>query len=420
MNKPDLKKVIIAQKEARQEKSYIARDTTIDTENPFINIVSGIRRCGKSTLVDHYRNQNPEQNYALNFDDERLTPFKIKDFEVLFESFQELFGQEKSWYLDEIQNIDGWERFVRRLHNEGHKVLITGSNASMLSEELGSRLTGRFVQTTLFPFSFREYLRFNKVHFTENDFYSPQKRLSIKNAFQSFIREGGFPEYLQTKNANYLKTLFENIMYRDVVARYGIRNFNTLAEMIHFLMSNIARETSYNALKNNFKYTNANSVKEHIGYFENAYMLFTVNKFDFSLKKQMANPKKFYCIDTGMANNVSFQFSENFGRKLENVVFLQLRRQTKDIFYHKNKHECDFVLTKSGRVTQALQVCQRMDDIKTRDREINGLKEAMESYNLKTGYIITDDDEETMTINGLNIHVIPCWKWLLGYTGETK
>jgi len=307
---------------------------------------------------------------------------------------------------------------VRRLHNEGHKVLITGSNASMLSDELGSRLTGRFIQTTLFPFSFAEYLRFSNIKIDKKDFYSTIKNIEHKRAFQSYLKDGGFPEYLQTKSSNYLKTLFQNVLYRDVIARYGIRNIDTLAEMIHFLISNISRETSYNSLKNNFKYTNANTVKEQIGYFENAYLLFAINKFDYSVKKQLANPKKIYCVDTGLANNVSFQFTENYGRQLKNIVFLQLRRETKSIYYHKNKAECDFIVMNNGKITDAIQVCRSMEEVKTRKREINGLQEAMESYNLKTGLIITEDEEEVITTKGFTIQVLPCWKWLLGYTGE--
>jgi len=418
VSKVELKRVIVSQAESGQQKQLIARETKLDTDNPFVNIVSGVRRCGKSTLMDYYRERNEEKNYAINFDDERLTAFRVNDFETLYSAFHELYETESTWFFDEIQLIEGWERFVRRLNNEDHKVFITGSNASMLSSELGSRLTGRYTQSELFPFSFSEYLSFENIDWKENDFYSAQKSTVLKKAFNAYVEDGGFPEYLQTKNTNYLKTLYENIMYRDVVARYGIRNIKAMAEMIHFLISNISKEASYNSLKNNFGYSNPNTVKEQIGFFENAYLLFTINKFDYSLKKQTANPKKIYCIDTGMANNVSFQFSDNYGRKLENIVFLHLRRKSNEIFYHKNKHECDFVVCENKIVKAAIQVCVSMGDQKTRQREINGLMEALDQYNLKEGLIIADDEEKTLTVEDKKISVLPCWKWLLGYKGE--
>ncbi len=314
--------------------------------------------------------------------------------------------------------MEGWEIFVRRLHNEGQKVYITGSNARMLSHELGTHLTGRHIQTELFPFSFAEFLRFNKIRIDKNNFYSPTKSTSLRKLFRDYVRQGGFPEFLQTKNQEYLKSLYENIIYRDVVARYNIRNTRTLIEMLHFLISNISKETSYNALKNTFGISNANTVKEYISYFENAYLLFSINKFDYSLKKQLANAKKIYTIDTGLANIISFQFSENFGRQLENIVFLELRRQSKEIYYHKNKHECDFITRKNQKVSDAIQVCQSMENDSTRKREINGLLEAMNDYQLQTGFVITEDEEETILQKGMTIHVLPAWKWLLGYMGE--
>lgn len=418
MNKAELKKVIVAQSEVQNKMKYVHRDKETLKSNPFISIVAGVRRCGKSTLIDYYRKQNAEKQFAINFDDNRLTEFSVDDFEKLYEAFNELFNPEKTWYLDEIQIIKGWERFVRRLYNEGHKVYITGSNATMSSAELGTHLTGRYTQTELFPFSFNEFLKFREIQLKKNDLFSQEKTNILKKAFREFVKIGGFPDYLQTENQDYLKSFYENIIYKDVVARYNIKNTKTLVEMVHFLISNIAKEASYNSLKNVFSMSNANTVKEHISYFENSYLLFSINKFDYSLKKQLANPKKIYCIDTGLANVVSFQFSENFGRQLENVVFLQLRRNGTGIYYHKNKHECDFIVTDSGKVVKALQVCQSLENPATRKREINGLIEAMRNYKLSEGLIITEDEEDVIVENETTIQVIPVWKWLLGYEGE--
>ena len=417
MNKQEIKKVIVAQKESRIEFQYIEREKQLLLQetgtDPFVRIFSGVRRCGKSTLMDHIRNNSEEKNYSLNFDDNRLTGFVAGDFEKLFEAFHELYDPEKTWYFDEIQNIEGWELFIRRLHNEGQKVLITGSNANMLSRELGSHLTGRYLQTEIFPFSFAEYCKFREMSIETNDFYSPAKTTVLKKAIRDYMINGGFPEFLQSGNTDYLKILFENILYRDILARHNIRNGRLFMEMTHFLISNISKETSYNSLKNIFGLANAITVKEYISYLEDCYLLFSINKFDYSLKKQLANPKKIYCVDSGMAGIVSFQFSENFGRQLENLVFLHLRRNSPNIYYHRQNHECDFLVVDKNKVVKAIQVCQSIGNSATLQREMNGLIEAMKAYQLRIGYIITEDEEETIEQNGFTIQVIPAWKFLL-------
>ena len=416
MNKADLKKIIVSQKEEKQPIEYIERDLTgqdLASQDPFIRIIAGIRRCGKSTLMEHIRQQRKENDYVINFDDNRLTRFTASDFEKLFEAFHELYEPQKTWYFDEIQIIDGWEKFVRRLHNEGHKIFITGSNATMLSMELGSSLTGRYIQTALFPFSFYEYLKLKNIPFHTTSIYSGKETTNIRKAFSDYLIRGGFPEYLITENSNFLKTLYENIVFRDVVVRYNIRNTKAVLEMVHFLVSNISREISYNTLKNILNISNAASVKEYIGYFENSYLLFTLNKFDFSRKKQIANPKKIYVIDTGLANAVSFQFSENFGRQLENLVYIELRRRNKEIFFHRGKFECDFLCMERGKVIEAIQVTRSVDDASVLKREINGLTEAMNMHGLSEGKIITDDEEGELQQNNMVIKIMPAWKWLL-------
>jgi uncharacterized protein len=417
MEKQEIKKVIVALKEAQLEFRYIEREQQLLQQetgtDPFVRIFSGIRRCGKSTLMDRIRENSKEKSYSLNFDDNRLTGFSTADFEKLYEAFHELYDPEKTWYFDEIQNVEGWELFIRRLHNEGQKVYITGSNANMLSRELGSHLTGRYLQTEIFPFSFAEYCRFREISIETKDFYSPAKTTLLKKAFQDFMIGGGFPEFLKTKNTDYLKMLFENIIYRDVISRFNIRNAKLLMEMAHFLISNISKETSYNSLKNIFGLANAITVKEYIGYLEDCYLLFSINKFDYSLKKQLANPNKIYCVDSGKAGIISFQFSENFGRQLENLIFLHLRRSGADIFYHRGNYECDFLEVSQKKVFRAIQVCQSIGDAANRLREMNGLIEAMKAYQLQSGWIITEDEEETIEKDGFVIQVISAWKFLI-------
>jgi uncharacterized protein len=417
INKDIIKNVIISQKERTLKIRLIKRDKQFEIEDaintPFIQIVSGIRRCGKSTIIHQIRQVGKDKNYFINFDDNRLYNFDIGDFEKLNEAFLELFGEENTYYFDEIQSIRGWEKYVRRLYDEGRKIFITGSNAIMLSKELGTHLTGRNIQTELFPFSFKEFLRWKKVEVMKNDFHSPVKTAKIKNTFSEYLKIGGLPEFIQTSNHIFLKNLYDDILYRDVIARYKIKHEKTLIELLHFLISNISKEVSYSSLKNILGLSNAITVKEYISYFEQSYLLFTINKFDYSLKKQLANPKKIYVIDTGLANSISFQFSENLGRQLENIVFLQLKRLGYEIYYHKGKYECDFLIREKNKIINAIQVSQTLSDKQTRDREIRGLVEAMQTYNLNKALILTYEDKETINFEKFTIEVLPVWQWLL-------
>ncbi len=417
INKDVIKNVIISQNERNLITHLIERDKLPEIENafetPFIQIVSGIRRCGKSTIIQQIRQINKDKNYFINFDDNRLYNFEIDDFEKLNEAFLELFGEENTYYFDEIQNIDGWERYVRRLYNEGKKIFVTGSNAVMLSKEFGTHLTGRNIQIELFPFSFKEFLRWKKIEIKKNDFHSPVIIAKIKNVFFEYLKVGGLPEFIQTSNYNFLKSLYNDILYRDVIARYNIRNEKTLIELLHFLISNISKEISYNSLKKMLGLSNAITVKEYINHFEQSYLVFNINKFDYSLKKQLTNPKKIYVIDTGLANSISFKFSDNMGRQLENVVFLQLKRLGNEIYFHRGKYECDFIIREKDRIIKAIQVTQTLFDDKTREREILGLVEAMQEYNLEKAIILTAEEKESITIDDLSIEVIPIWEWLL-------
>ncbi len=424
MNKTEIKRVIISQREVHHELDYVERNQQIvDSligQDSFVRIISGIRRCGKSTVLGHIKGLNQGGNFCLNFDDNRLIGFSSDDFELMYESFYELFESENTWYFDEIQLIEGWERFVRRLHNQGHKVYITGSNAGILGPELGTHLTGRYLQVELFPFSFDEYLRFRGVEHHQDDFFSTEKRVVFSKLFDEYLLSGGFPDYLKTRSDEYLQTLFENIVYRDVVTRYGIRHVQTLLEMTHYLITNVAKESSYNALKKTFRLSNAITAKDYISYLEDSYLLFSVHRYDYSLKKQLQNPKKLYCIDNGLGRIVSFQFSENTGRKLENLIFLHLRRFHKQIFYHKKQHECDFIVVASGRVVNAIQVCYSMESYDTRARELEGLMEALHMYHLAYGIIITKDQEEVIERDGVTIEIMPTWKFLMVYPGDVE
>lgn len=361
---------------------------------PHAIILSGVRRCGKSTLLKQII-KTVNNSHFINFEDQRLINFTINDFEKLDEIFKEDFEESDYYFFDEIQNVAGWERYVRGRLDSRKKFIITGSNASLLSKELGSKLTGRHLTYELFPFSYTEMLRFKS------------KKPSL-SSFQEYFNEGGFPEYLKYKKIEILQELLNDILMRDIVIRYKLRESKTIKELAIYLITNLGKEFSYNNLKNHFNLGSTNSVISYISYFEDSYLLFTIQKFDYSYKKQILNKKKVYSIDVGLSNANSASFSEDKGRILENIVFLHLRRKFKEVYYFKEKYECDFIIREKGKMTKAVQVCYELNE-ENKDRELFGLKEAMKKLNIKDGAIITFNQEDK--IDG--IKMIPAWKWLL-------
>ncbi|MEI6143958.1 MAG: ATP-binding protein, partial [Mariniphaga sp.] len=296
----------------------------------------------------------------------------------------------------------------------GYKVFITGSNATMLSRELGTHLTGRYVYTELFPFSFSEFLTFKQIEPKESDFYSTEGRPMLIGNFNSFFLSGGFPLYLKEGLDDYLKSLYESILYRDVLVRNKLVNEKELLGLVNYLASNVSKLSSYNSLAKVSNVKNASTIRNYLSFLEDTYLIFQVSKFDYSLNKQIQNPKKTYFIDNALVRCIGFMFSEERGRLLENIVFLELRRRRVEIFYHSNKFECDFVIRKGLTIVQAIQVCYSFDTNETRTREINGIKDAMKTYKLNEGLLLLyDSPEETISEDGLTIHILPVWKWLL-------
>lgn len=408
-----LKHIIFDQRE-RDLSPMVERD--IDQRlviSPEILVISGIRRCGKSVLLQQIRAQQAERDFYLNFDDERLINFEVDNFQTLYEAFIELFGEQKTFYFDEIQNIPGWERFVRRLYDNGCKVFITGSNANMLSRELGTHLTGRYCQIELYPFSFSEFLKMKGVYPENKDFYTTTGKSNLRRLFDDYLRTGGFPRYIQDKNNSYLSTLYENVIYKDVVTRNKLNGERELLEMMYYLASNATKRFSYNSLAKVVGLKHPDTVKNYLEYTESTYLLFQVMRFDWSIKKQIGYQKKVYFIDNAIINKVGFNATDNMGQLLENLVFIQLKRQNKEVYYHDDGVECDFIVREDGHIISAFQVTYSLSDVKTRQREINGLLSALNAYNLSEGMILTTDETEELTIEGKRIVICPTWKWLL-------
>lgn len=367
-------------------------------EDSFVLLITGIRRCGKSTFLNQLLNKQKKW-YYLNLEDPRIEGFELSDFNKVEIVLKELYGEKGIYFFDEIQNVEKWEKFVRYLIDKKEKVVITGSNASILSRELGTKLTGRHLQVEIFPFSFKEFLDIKKG--------SP----SI-NSFEEYLNKGGFPEYLKKENPSILYELLSDVVMKDIAIRFGIKNTNILNKIAIYLISNVGKEFSYNSIKNVFNVRSVQSVIDYISYFENAYLVFAIPRFSYSYKKQQVNPKKAYSIDNGFSYSNSASFSKDRGKMLENAVFLGLRRKFKDIFYYQEKNECDFVIKEKEKITGAIQVCFDFNE-ETKDREIKGLIAAAKEFNLKEGLILTYNQEDNFFIEGKKIIVKPVWKWLL-------
>lgn len=418
MTSEQLKKVIIPQNlrftkyEETVPREILAEITSL-SETPHVLIITGMRRAGKSTLLKQINEKlfSSKQTY-LNFEDEKLLSFTSEDFSAVHETFLELSEKVDVVFFDEIQNVDKWEIAIRRYHGEGIKVILTGSNASLLSRELGTKLTGRHIDIVLYPFSFREYLVFRKTELSDTDFYLPEMTALLRKEFNIFFVKGGIPEYLRYEREEIIQQIYEDILIKDIIVRYGIGDERSFRELAKLLLSNPGKPFSYNKLKTNLGFGSPNTVKSYISFMENSYLLFQVEKFSPSLKKQIINNKKIYCIDNAFLNLVSFETSDNLGRKLENLVYVELRRRKYTIHYHREKYECDFVLSLKNKVVRVIQVCYQLDDDNIA-REINGIIEAASFHVLEEGLILTMDQEEEKRENGIKITILPVWKWLL-------
>ncbi|TWV15134.1 ATP-binding protein [Bacteroidaceae bacterium HV4-6-C5C] len=403
------------------QKTFLAGRDTIPRyfsesylNNEEIIIVSGVRRCGKSVLLQQIRRKMPQQDYFFNFDDDRLTQFRVEHFQELYEVFVELYGEQNTFYFDEIQNIPGWEHFVKRLYNSGKKVFITGSNARMLSKELGTYLTGCYIAIELYPFSFAEYLTFRGRDKLLKSVSGTVERGEIQSLFGAYFVEGGFPMYLKSNDDIVLKTLYDNILYKDVMVRNQLVNEREVKELVYYTVSNIGKPLTYTSLAKVIGVKNPTTVKNYLEYIENTYLLFPLSQLDNSVKTQLRNPKKVYAVDNALIRRLGFHFSGEEGRLLENLVYVELRRRGGEIFYHNSgKAECDFVVRDGFRVCQAIQVCFLMDDPDTRERELRGLFDALNAYNLSEGTIVTNAFAEEVTREGKSVHILPAWKWLL-------
>src|SRR3989344_4135119 len=371
-------------------------------------ILTGVRRCGKSTLLKQLMSRTKQWSY-INFEDERLLDFRAQDFEILNEVFIEVYGPTKIYFFDEIQNVDKFETFVRRLQDEGKKIIITGSNAVLLSKEFGTRLTGRYKAFEVYPFSFSEYLTFKKIETKKEEWYDTNKKVVLLKNFEEYLVTGGLPEYIRNKDKEYVRTVFENILYKDIITRYSVKRERILKELVNILATNATSKITYNSLKKTLHLSNAITVKEYISYLNNSYLFFELLKISHSIKEQLASPRKIYLIDTAFHQVCGLTFTPNKGRNFENAAFIELKRKGNEIYYYSNKKECDFVIKNGTKITTAIQACYFLDE-SNKEREVQGLMEAMHTFKLNEGIILTFEQTDEFKIDGKKITIIPLLK----------
>jgi predicted AAA+ superfamily ATPase len=414
-----IKQVIKEQKPIKVPKDFVKRDAYQKlqkySKSSEIVVITGLRRVGKSTLLQQLRSESLEADYFINFDDDRLIHFELKDFQVLLELFIELYGVQKTFYFDEIQNIEGWERFVRRLHDQGNKIYVTGSNATLFSQELGTRLTGRYFQLELYPYSFSELLRYRYPALDTRGVMTTEERGLIAGIFETYRLKGGIPPYVHSEETEVLHSLYESVLYRDIITRYKLPTDRAIKELVYYFASNVGKEFSYNGLAKLIGLGSATTISDYCHYLSMSYLCYTVSRFNHSLAKQQHYGKKCYLIDHAMARLLGFRSTEDKGRLLENLVYIELRRRGGEIYFHKEKKECAFLVRNQGKICEAYQVCMDLDELSTREREVQGLLEAMRVYNLDRGVILTQSQEEIFEIETagqtVTIEIIPIWKW---------
>jgi uncharacterized protein len=397
----DLISVVSSQKESQLSNQndlerHLLKKLPADTGKHAL-IISGIRRCGKSTLLGQLLKNDITDAFFINFDTPRLYNFEISDFKIL-----DLIISEKNYrrlFFDEIQVVKGWELYVRQKLDEGFKVFVTGSNASLLSQELGTKLTGRHITKELYPFSFIEYCSFlNKKPDSET--------------FQDYHETGGFPEFLKYRNPDILTSLFEDIIYRDIAVRHGIRDVKSLKRLLLFLVANVGNLITATKLTQPLGIKSSATILDYFSFSERTYLLGLLPKFSFSYRAQLINPRKIYLIDNGLINAISPSFSGESGKKLENIIYWALKQENKQLYYfNESGSECDFVIFHNNKVERLIQVCYDLNPDNSM-REEKGLLDAMNYFSINQGTIITFNQHDEISHKGKFISVVPAWKYL--------
>ena len=431
MKKKELLKQLIAGFQAGLPVEVYPRELMLPVDSNKIITVPVVRRCGKSSLFLLVINQliskkgiRKEQILFLNFDDERLQ-FDAENLDEILQAYRELYPdislKDVYMFFDEVQMADDWQPFVRRVYEqECRHIFLTGSNSRMLSSELATSLRGRTLQYEEFPLSFNEFCNFTDIN---TNYYVPENRAKLVNAFKTYLHGGGFPEVVLAAplyKDRILQEYFFVMLYKDLVERYEIKNPEPIRYFIKRVMSNLAKPISinriYNELKSQGVSIGKNTLYDVIVQTESVYLFFSLTKYEPSLVKESTGDKKYYCIDNGLRSVLLNPHSEDNGKLLENAVFLHLRRNLRiqeELHYYKGKKECDFVVVEYDKVTRLIQVSYQIGDEETRKREVDGLLEAAQATGCRELTIVTMEAEAEWKEQDMSIHVVPAWKWML-------
>lgn len=398
-----LRESVIAEVAAKQKANVLGRSPGMSrlerlgsTPQGFVSVITGVRRCGKSTLMEQRMRMAPEEAFYLNFESTALAGLELKDAGRIDRVIESTGA--KHLFFDEVQQLKGWERYVRTKLDEGFDVTVTGSNASVFTKELGTKLTGRHVDCDLFPFDYGEYLSFVNAQ-------------SGAESTKDYLRRGGFPAYLSSGDERLLETLFEDILVRDVVVRHGIREVDALRRLASYLIENISCRLSATRLKQPLSVASAATILNWCGHLSDAYLFDFVPIHSASVKVQLVNPRKVYCIDTGLQHVLSASTAPDNARSFENLVYLSLRRACRDIFYFdEGEGECDFVPVFRKHAGAPVQATVALND-ESEEREINGVRAAMRALRQKTGWIVTVSDEDEISFDEGTVRIVPFHKF---------
>lgn len=399
----------------------------------------GMRRVGKTWLLYQYMKNLlalplvKEKILYINFEDDRLSAFKVENFQQVLEAYFDLYPQyadasDLHFCFDEIQTISGWEKFIRRLlDKEKMHIFITGSSAKMLSKELATSLRGRCLTTEVFPLNFREYVSYHLKTVPKHATTKDQSQLRFLS--RQYLKSGGFPETIFLDENLHRETIQDYVntaIFRDVIERYQIKAVPVVKRFLSYCLQNVAAPLSiskvYQVFKSQGEIVGKNSLYEYVHYFEDAYLLFTVPLYDFSVRKRQVNPTKIYVADPGIIHAYSIKPLFELSSCLENAVFNVLRYQQDSIFYYKTKtgKEIDFVYAKKNGERILFQVALNLKEQSTREREISALIEASDELEISSLHLITLEEEENIEKSGKTIQVMPYWKWALSFESNVN
>lgn len=424
------KKIVISWKEFGLPE-VLPRLSDIDLDTDFIITISGPRRAGKTYFCFQLMQKLMKRGilrdniFYLNFEDNHLLGASADDLDKILEYYLELseINKKQKLYLffDEIQAVKDWDLWARKINDQRKdiKLILTGSSSKLLSKEISTRLRGRVINKEIFPLSFREILSWSNVSYNPKTISHSKEKIAVKKAFSDYLVNGGYPALAINKTLQreqVLQSYYDSMIFKDIIERYRIEDVKKLKSLAQMLFQSVSSDVSYSQLANKMRSIgfdiSKNTVIEYLSYFEDSYLFFQNVKYEYSLAKQMGSIKKLYCIDNGILNAVSFKFSEDIGKLLENLVFVELKRKKESVYRHKAKKDCDFLIVRKNKVSQAIQVTQKLDET-TERREINGLIEALKEHKLDEGLILTEEQEEERIVERKKIVIKPVWKWLV-------